>query len=130
MGGGHSLTFSNISVTAQGSAINNSAGSALTFSGFKDLSFVCATNQDQTQADSAIYVGPKAASSENGQSVDSKQSQANSHTEGGVNTALVKYAGISAGATATNGESQEDPAKHVATTTQSGAEKRRLRNLP
>ncbi|EPJ98197.1 putative nuclear maintenance protein SRP40 [Chlamydia psittaci 02DC14] len=44
VGGGHSLTFSNISVTAKGSAINNSAGSALTFSGFKDLSFISATD--------------------------------------------------------------------------------------
>ncbi|WP_187759040.1 polymorphic outer membrane protein middle domain-containing protein [Chlamydia abortus] len=130
VGGNHSLTFSNISVTAPGSAINNSAGSALTFSGFKDLSFVCATNQDQTQADSAIYVGPKAASSENGQSVDSKQSQANSHTEGSVNTALVKYAGISADATATNGESQEDPSTNVAPATQGGAEKEEAANSP
>ncbi|USB81406.1 polymorphic outer membrane protein middle domain-containing protein [Chlamydia psittaci] len=124
VGGSHSLTFSNISVTAKGSAINNSAGSALTFSGFKDLSFISATNQDQAQADSAIYVGPKAASSESGQSVDSKQSQANSHTEGSVNTeALVKYAGISSDVATITGESQEDSGKHVATATQGGAEK-------
>ncbi len=124
VGGGHSLTFSNISVTAQGSAINNSAGSALTFSGFKNLSFICATNQDQAQADSAIYVGPKAASSDSEQSVDPKRAQANSHTEGSVNTeALVKYAGISSDAAVIAGESQEDSGKHVATATQDSGEK-------
>ncbi|SGA21656.1 polymorphic outer membrane protein [Chlamydia abortus] len=130
VGGNHSLTFSNISVTAPGSAINNSAGSALTFSGFKDLSFVCATNQDQTKADSAIYVGPKATSGDGELSVQAEGSKANSHTEGSVNTALIKYAGIPADATATNGESQEDPATNVAPATQGGAEKEEAANSP
>ncbi|AFS22498.1 outer membrane autotransporter barrel domain protein [Chlamydia psittaci VS225] len=124
VGGGHSLTFSNISVTAKGSAINNSAGSALTFSGFKDLSFISATNQDQAQADSAIYVGPKAVSSDGELSTHAKETIVNSHTEGSVNTeALVKYAGISSDAAVIAGESQEDPAKHVATATQDSGEK-------
>ncbi|AFS27837.1 polymorphic outer membrane protein middle domain-containing protein [Chlamydia psittaci] len=124
VGDGHSLTFSNISVTAQGSAINNSAGSALTFSGFKDLSFISATNQDQTKADSAIYVGPKAVNSESGPSVDSKQSQANSHTEGSVNTEpLVKYVGISSDVATITGGSQKDSDNHDATATQGGGEK-------
>ncbi|WP_349821328.1 polymorphic outer membrane protein middle domain-containing protein [Chlamydia abortus] len=130
VGGNHSLTFSNISVTAQGSAINNSAGSALTFSGFKDLSFVCATNQDQTKADSAIYVGPKAVSSDGELSVQAEGSKVNSHTEGSVNTALVKYAGISADATATNGESQEDPATNVAPATQGASEGQAAESSP
>ncbi|WP_206514999.1 polymorphic outer membrane protein middle domain-containing protein [Chlamydia psittaci] len=127
VGGGHSLTFSNISVTAKGSAINNSAGSALTFSGFKDLSFISATDQDQTKADSAIYVGPKAVSSDSGQSVDSKQSQANSHTEGSVNTeALVKYAGISSDVATITGGSQKDSDNHDATATQGVAEEQEV----
>ncbi|EPP37065.1 polymorphic outer membrane protein middle domain-containing protein [Chlamydia avium] len=58
VGNNHSLTFSNISITGKGSAINNSANSSLTFSGFSDLSFISAT-ADISTAESAIYVGPK-----------------------------------------------------------------------
>ncbi|WP_172600742.1 autotransporter domain-containing protein [Chlamydia abortus] len=130
VGGNHSLTFSNISVTAQGSAINNSARSALTFSGFKDLSFVCATSQDQTQADSAIYVGPKPTSGDGELSLQAEGSKANSHTEGSVNTALVKYAGISTDATATNGESQKDHSTNVAPATQGVSEGQAAESSP
>ncbi|MFJ1509753.1 polymorphic outer membrane protein middle domain-containing protein [Chlamydia crocodili] len=62
VGAGHSLTFDTVTIEAQGAAINNSAGSALTLSGFNNLSFTNATSQTQTSADSAIYVGPKATS--------------------------------------------------------------------
>ncbi|WP_366223734.1 polymorphic outer membrane protein middle domain-containing protein [Chlamydia buteonis] len=117
VGGNHSLTFSNISVTAQGSAVNNSAGSSLTFSGFKNLSFTSATNQDQTQANSAIYVGPKAASA-NGQSLESTKTKANPHPEGSVNKeALVKYSGISSDASSITEGSSQDTAKNGETST-------------
>ncbi|MEF9497355.1 polymorphic outer membrane protein middle domain-containing protein [Chlamydia sp. 04-14] len=66
VGSGHSLTFDTITIEAQGAAINNSAGSALTLSGFNNLSFAKSTNQDQTKADSAIYVGPKKTESGGG----------------------------------------------------------------
>ncbi|QVE48837.1 polymorphic outer membrane protein middle domain-containing protein [Chlamydia crocodili] len=59
VGASHSLIFDTVTIEAQGAAINNSAGSALTLSGFSNLSFTKSTNQDQTKADSAIYVGPK-----------------------------------------------------------------------
>ncbi|WP_375793196.1 Pmp family polymorphic membrane protein autotransporter adhesin [Chlamydia sp. 12-01] len=66
IGKGNSLTFNNITITAKGAAINNSAGSTLTLSEFNNLSFTNSTNQTQDQADSAIYVGPKAASGNGG----------------------------------------------------------------
>ncbi|WP_348519262.1 polymorphic outer membrane protein middle domain-containing protein [Chlamydia gallinacea] len=62
VGSNHALTFSNITITGKGSAINNSANSSLTFSGFSDLSFNNAT-ADASTAESAIYVGPKETTS-------------------------------------------------------------------
>lgn len=81
-GNNHSLTFSNISITGKGSAINNSADSSLTFSGFSNLSFNKAT-ADAASAESAIYVGPKETTSSGDQDGSSSGGESGSTGNGG-----------------------------------------------
>ncbi|WP_284442382.1 polymorphic outer membrane protein middle domain-containing protein [Chlamydia gallinacea] len=81
-GNNHSLTFSNISITGKGSAINNSADSSLTFSGFSNLSFNKAT-ADAASAESAIYVGPKETTSSGDQDSSSSGGESGSTSNGG-----------------------------------------------
>ncbi|WP_284443443.1 polymorphic outer membrane protein middle domain-containing protein [Chlamydia gallinacea] len=81
-GNNHSLTFSNISITGKGSAINNSADSSLTFSGFSNLSFNKAT-ADAASAESAIYVGPKETTSSGDQDGSSSGGESGSTSNGG-----------------------------------------------
>lgn len=81
-GNNHSLTFSNISITGKGSAINNSADSSLTFSGFSNLSFNKAT-ADAASAESAIYVGPKETTSSGDQDGSSSGGEGGSTSNGG-----------------------------------------------
>ena len=81
-GNNHSLTFSNISITGKGSAINNSADSSLTFSGFSNLSFNKAT-ADAASAESAIYVGPKETTSSGDQDGSSSGEESGSTGNGG-----------------------------------------------
>ncbi|EPP34397.1 autotransporter beta-domain protein [Chlamydia ibidis] len=109
VGNGHSLLFQNISITPQGSAINNTATS-LTFSGFSLLSFDKATNQTQSSADSAIFIG----TTTNGVMKQSEQPSASftissntdvnfsgNHSKGAGGAILVKGNGTISGNTGT-----------------------------
>ncbi|WP_348663840.1 polymorphic outer membrane protein middle domain-containing protein [Chlamydia vaughanii] len=99
-GANHSMSFSNVSITGKGSAISNAANSALTFSGFDNLSFTNATKQDQTQADSAVYSGPKAAVPGTGTAAGSSNG-----TSSGIVSSAVAASGVAAEPTPTSAPS-------------------------